>query len=221
MHLGEWTCIVFDGGRYQKPGEARMTRRTGAILIAAIAAIGVLYVLHATFWWSVDRRGYCCAVCGAAKWRKTLSVFGITVSDVWSDPQRTSLTDIYDECIGDPHNHKWAGGGWSATVGGLANGPIYKDEVHSVPPFPFWQPRLTGTALRAVEQVRDWPAADRKQLYQSVFACGTRESGDEVVEIEKKAEAGGASIIWRQWLNTRVSGEDSTVETDQSDEEAL
>jgi hypothetical protein len=150
-----------------------MSKRTLAILVAAISVVGVLYVLRVTLWWRVERRAYNCAVCAAGKSRETLRIFGIPVRDVWSEPRKTPLTDIYDECIGDAHEHQQAGGGWSVTAGRLGSGRLHSDRAHAVPPFPFWQPRLTATALEAVGRVTHWPA-DQPEAVASNHPPGQR-----------------------------------------------
>jgi len=180
--------------------------------------IGVVAILLVVFFfvpcWRVTNRSYNCVWCGAYKSKRTTSVLAVPVWIRRSGIQRHPVTDLYDKYIGQPHEHEWAGGGYSYTLGTLRGRGLHADGFHTVQPFPTWQPALTRTALMAVAQVADWPKEERIKLFHAILDCTSRESYEDVAEVYKRAEQGPPEELWMDWLEKKKELERATVPDD-------
>ena len=87
----------------------------------------------------------------------------------WNKQFDNEYTKIYKENIGIEHEHQWAGGGYWGTVNYLFDGKLRKDGAHSVKPYPVFQSYLTRTALKAIDQLKDWPKEKKLELYYSII----------------------------------------------------
>ncbi len=183
-----------------------------AILIGLIAVVLVIFSFIPC--WRVSGRSYTCWLCGAHKTKKTTRFLGLPIWISRSAARRDFVTDIYDEYIGQQHEHEWSGGAAWYTAGTLRGRVLHGDGFHTVQPFPFWQPRLTRTALMAVEQVKDWPKEKKMKLFYTILHCTSREDYEDVAEIYKKTEQGQPEELWSNWLEKKKRSEQATAPDD-------
>jgi len=162
--------------------------------------------------WSVARRSYNCRLCAARKTTKTTRVLGVPVWVHRGDVRRCDVTELYGQYIGVPHEHEWAGGGYSRTSGTICGTALHSCGFHMVQPFPPWQRRLTYTALKAVAQVKDWSKQQRTNLFLAILDCTSRDAYEKVAEVFAQAQKGGAKQIWRQWLDEKTGSQQSAIE---------
>ena len=171
-----------------------------AILTGVIAALCVVFFFVP---FCKTSKSYTCPVCGAIRNKKVVRVFGIPIWMRRSKVQRQPVTDIYDKYIGQPHEHEWAGGGYSRTVGTLLGPGLHGDGAHTVKPYSPVQPWLTHIALTAVAQVKEWPKEERVDLYYAILDCNDHESFPVVREIFEQAYQGNSENLWKNWLEKR------------------
>jgi hypothetical protein len=183
-----------------------MKKRIAILSVIIVILFGVFSFIPC---WSVSHLSYTCRLCDAHKDKRETRVLGLPVWISRSKLRRSPLTDIYEQYIGEPHNHEWAGGGFGRKTGTIFGPTVYSDGSHAVPPFSHLQPKLTKMALIAVSQVKDWPKEKRIALFHAILDIErTRcyENYENVANVFAEAEKGEPNEIWMNWLEkARVS----------------
>ncbi len=110
------------------------------------------------------------------------------------------VRDLYYRHIGKLHNHEWAGGPCSRDNGTLLGRSAHSDGYHVVPPFPAFQPRLTGMALTAVSQVQKWPQEQRIRLFEAILSCTSREDYEALTKTLEERDRPPTEVFWEVWL---------------------
>lgn len=169
-------------------------------IVVILVFVGVFSIIPC---WTVTGCPYTCRLCAASRSTVTTRIFGVPVWFSRSGVQSNELTDIYDEYIGQRHEHEWAGGSFWRTYGTLRGPAFHRDGVHLVQPYHPIQPRLTRIALRAVEQVKEWPKEKRISLYYAIRTFNDLESFQVIKEIFEKAKQGNSEELWKNWLESK------------------
>ena len=167
-------------------------------VILLIVALGTVFLVRRQETW-----GYTCRICGATRDKTVTYLFGLPVWLKRAGVHPQSGTKIYEELIGEPHEHEWAGGGHSVDRGTLWGPQVHSDGSHRVAPYPIFQYNLTHTALHVVAILNESEPEFRKQVYREILKCTSPRAYANVLETFDRGTEDNAEEVWREWLAKR------------------
>jgi hypothetical protein len=182
----------------------RRRKRCWSVGLLALAVMLLVIALGTVF--QVRRQetwGYTCRICGATRDKTVTYLFGLPVWLKRTGVHPQSGTNIYQELIGEPHEHEWAGDGHSVDYGNIWGAARHSDGSHKVAPYPIFQYLLTNTALEVVAILSESEPEFRKRVYREILKCTNPGAYANVLETFDRGAGADAQEVWREWLAMR------------------